>query len=156
MQLSVPNSLGIPRDVAWVPTDDPSKRHLVGIDPVQFAGGRWTPKGLNALGHQLTINIASGALTISITDLQTPYHALELAATRTFDAQEQYAQQSYLESHPNTDPRIHLFANWQHSREAAISEVWLPTFPELLVTDGGGSGALYYRSYSDFAVNTAQ
>ena len=156
MQLSLPDSLGIPRNVAWVPTDDPSKKHLVGIDPAQFAGGRWAPKGLNALGHQLTIDIASGAVTISYTDLQMPYHALGLAVTRTFDTQEQYVQQSYLESHPNTDPRIHLFANWQHSREAAISEVWPSTFPELLATDGGGGGALYYRAYPDFNVNTTQ
>jgi RHS repeat-associated protein len=156
MQLSAPDPLGIPRNVAWVPTDDPSKRHLVGIDATQFAGGRWAPKGLSALGHQLTIDIASGALTITATDLQMPYHALGLAVTRTFDAQEQYAQQSYLDSHPNTDPRIHLFANWQHSREAAISEVWLSTLPELLATDGRDGGALYYRAYPDFAVNTVQ
>jgi RHS repeat-associated protein len=154
VQLSRPNPLGVARDVAWVPTDDPSKRPTLGPDAALFAGGRWAPAGLSVLGHQLTVNIASGGLTLAATDIDMPYHALSFGVARIFDAQEQYAQESYLDSHPNTDPRIHLFANWQHSREAAVSEVWESTFPELLVSDGSGESALYYRAYPEFAVNT--
>ncbi len=151
MQLSRPGNLGVPRETAWVPTDDPSKRR--GFDPGLFAGGRWTPAGLSALGHQFSINIASGGLTITTSDLGMPYYALGLGASRSFDTQEQHAQQTFLASHPNADPRIHLFGNWQSSREALVSEVWSRTLPELLVSDGGGDSSNYYRAYPDFDMN---
>jgi hypothetical protein len=119
-----------------------------------IAGGSWTPAGLMALGHVLTVNIATGGLTVAAVDLKMPYHSLGLQAARTLDVQEQHAQQSYLDAHPNTDPRVHLFANWQSSREASVSAVWGTILPELLISDGSGESGLYYRSYPDFAMNT--
>jgi RHS repeat-associated protein len=157
MQLSRPDALGVPRDVAWAPTDDPARQR--GLEPdLSFLSGRqWTPLGLVALGHQLTVNVATGGLVISINDLAQPYQALRFQVARSLDAQEHHAQATYLNSHPDTDPRIHLFANWQSAREAVVSEAWHETFPELLVADGDGGGALYYRAYPTFDINrTAQ
>lgn len=153
MQLSRPDPLGIQREVAWAPTDDTARQRGLEPDTLFSAGRQWTPTGLMALGHQLTVNIATGGLVVSINDLGMPYHALRFQIARSLDVQEQHAQQAYLEANPNTDPRIHLFANWQFVREAVVSEVWNQTFPELLLADGDGDGALYYRSYPGFGVN---
>ncbi|BCW78893.1 RHS repeat-associated core domain-containing protein [Arthrobacter sp. NicSoilC5] len=142
--------LGVPRDAANAPIDDPVRKH----GPELLGAGGWTPTGLTALGHQLAINVCTGGLTISAVDTTMPYHALPFQAARSYDAQEQHAQASYLLAHPNTDPRIHLFANWQSSREVNISPVWMSVVPELLVADGSGGSALYYRIHPDFELNT--
>jgi RHS repeat-associated protein len=152
--LSRPDSLGVPRDGAWVPTDDPARRSGLDANGALFAGGRWTSAGLTALGHVLAINIATGGLTVAAVDLTMPYHSLSFQAVRTLDVQEQHAQQSYLDTHPNTDPRVHLFANWQSSREASVSAVCGTVLAELLVGDGSGDSGLYYRTYPDFGMNT--
>ena len=157
MQLSRPEPLGVQRDVSWAPTDDPARQRGLEPDTLFLAGRHWTPLGLVALGHQLTVNVATGGLVIGATDFAQPYQALRFQVARSLDTQEQHAQAEYLDSHPDTDPRIHLFANWQSAREAAVSEVWHATFPELLVADGDGAGALYYRDYPTFDINrTAQ
>lgn len=156
MQISRPDALGIPRVTAWVPTDDTSSGRPPGLDAAFEVGSKWTPAGLSALGHRLMVNIPSGSLVVAATDLEMPYYYLRFEAARTFDAQEQHAQQRFLDSHPNTDPRPHLFANWQSSREVTVAEVWLNAFPEFLVSEGGGDSALFYRSYPEFAVNTPQ
>lgn len=148
------DALGIQRDAAWVPTDDPSARRGAGLDARLFAAGRWTPSGVTALGHRLAVNVATGGLIIAVTDLDIPYQSSGLSAARTFDAQEQYAQERYLDSHPNTDPRVHLHGNWQSAREVQVSEVWHGVLPELLVADGSGHGGLFYREHPDFAMNT--
>jgi RHS repeat-associated protein len=146
--------LGVPRRAAWVPTDDPSSR--VGPLPEALLGGcRWAPSGLNALGHSLTVDITTGALTLAVTDFAAPYQQLAFEAARTFDAQEQHAQHCYLDSQPNTDPRVHLFGNWQCSREVLVAEAWQRTLSEILVGEGGGLSGLYDRAFPDFAVNTA-
>ena len=149
MASSRPDALGVPRDVAWAPTDDPARRG----SPSAFSNGPWTASGLTALGHRLSVDIASGALVVAATDLTMPYRQLPFQAVRVLDAAEQHAQQAYLDSHPNTDPRIHLFANWQSTQEATVSAVWHSVLPEVLVSEAGGGG-LYYRSHPDFAMNT--
>jgi RHS repeat-associated protein len=83
-----------------------------------------------------------------------PYYAIPLRIIRTLDVQEQFAQRTYLEMNPNTDPRFHLFGNWQFEREALVASIWDRTYPELLVADGTGSSDLFYREYPDFDVNT--
>jgi RHS repeat-associated protein len=145
---------GIERSAAWVPTDDTARK--AGIDPgsLYLAGRKWTPFGLTALGHALAVNLTTGGLVVSAVDLSIPYYALPLQIVRTFDAQEQHAQWDYLDTHPNTDPRLHLFGNWQFQQEAQISPAWNHAFPELLVSDGVGQSALFYRDYPDFVVNT--
>lgn len=149
MALSRPEALGIPRDAGWVPTDDPARRS----SPTSFSSGLWGASGVTALGHHLGVDIATGGLVVAATDVAMPYHRLPFQAARVLDVAEQHAQQSYLESHPNTDPRIHLFGNWQCTQEANVSAVWNSVLPELLVS-AGGAGGLYYRSYPDFAMNT--
>ena len=153
MNLSRPDPLGIERNVAWAPTDDTARQRGLGPDTVLLAGRQWTPFGLMALSHQLTVNIATGGLVVSANDLTMPYHALRFQVARSLDVQEQHAQQVFLDSHPNTDPRPHLFANWMFAREAVVSAVWNDTFPELLLADGDGAAGLYYRAYPDFDVN---
>jgi RHS repeat-associated protein len=154
MALSRPDQLGVERTAGWVPTDDTARQR--GIDPAALflVPNRWTPMGLTALGHQLTVNIPTGGLVVTAADLAIPYQSLHFQVARSFDAQEQYAQYAYLDSHPNTDPRIHFFANWQLAQEANVSAVWHETFPELLVADGDGNTGLYYRTYPTFAMNT--
>jgi RHS repeat-associated protein len=154
MALSRPDPLGVERTAGWVPTDDTARQR--GIDPaaLTLAPNRWTPVGLTALGHQLTVNIPTGGLVISAVDLAIPYQSLRFRVARSFDAQEQYAQHAYLDSHPNTDPRIHFFANWQLAQETSVSAIWHETFPEILVAEGDVDAGLYYRTYPTFAMNT--
>lgn len=144
---------GIPRTVGWVPTADTSR--TPGPDPgALFAAGRqWTPFGFVALGHTLSVNLTTGGLSILVNDASIPYQQMPLRVSRMLDVQEQYTQASFLDSHPNTDPRFHLFANWQMNMEVQVSSAWHHTFPELLISDGDGESTLFYREYSDFDIN---
>src|SRR6266571_6334120 len=152
MALRSSPDLGVPRTAAWVPTQDTGRTR--GLDPgVLFSAGRqWTPFGLIAVGHAVSVNLATGGVVVSIDDLSIPYHGLPLKVGRLFDAQEQHAQQSFLDRHPNTDPRFHFFANWQLHAEAQVTATWHHAFPELLGSDGDGETALFYREYANFGV----
>src|SRR2546422_3765378 len=101
------SELGIPRTAAWVPTHDTGRTRAP--DPGTFfsAGRQWTPFGLVAVGHTMSVNLTTGGLVVSVNDLSIPYQGLPLQVTRLLDVQEQYAQQSFLDRHPNTDPRFH-------------------------------------------------
>jgi RHS repeat-associated protein len=147
------SDLGVSRIAAWVPTSDTSRTR--GPDPGTLfsAGRRWTPFGLIALGHTLSINLTTGGLVVSVNDLSIPYQAMPLQISRLLDIQEQHTQQSFLDGHPNADPRFHFFANWQLHTETQVTASWNHAFPELLLNDGDGESALFYREYSDFDIN---
>ena len=149
-----PELPGVPRSAAWVPSHDPTRNR--GVDPgtLYSAGRPWTAFGLGALDHTLSVNVTTGGVTLAATDLSMPYHSGQLRILRTLDVQEQYAQATYLDMHPNTDPRFHLFGNWQFQREPSISLTWDQTHSELLVTYGMGGSALFYREVPNFGVNT--
>src|SRR5947207_507914 len=112
---------GIERNFGWVPTEDTAKNRALRQSSLFNAGRHWTPFGIIALGHTLSVNVATGGLSISACDLSIPYHSMALEVVRTLDVQEQHAQFTYLDSHPNTDPRFHFFGNWQFQQEAYIS-----------------------------------
>jgi RHS repeat-associated protein len=145
--------LGVERDFAWAPTDDPGR--ATGPDPgaLYSAGRSWTPAGFTAMGHLLTINVATGDLTISAFDHVTPYYASSLRVGRSWDAQEQFVQFNYLHTHPNTDPRPHLFGNWQLQQEAQVSTVWDRAYGEILVSDGVAGSYIGYREDPYFEVH---
>ncbi len=147
------SDLGVPRTAAWVPTHDTGRTR--GPDPgTLFSAGRqWTPFGFVAVGHSVSVNLSTGGLVVSVNDLAIPYQGLSLQVSRLLDVQEQHAQQSFLDRHPNTDPRFHFFANWQLQTETQATATWHHAFPELLVSDGDGESALCYREYADFDVN---
>ncbi len=139
-----PEFPGVPRTDAWVPSYDPARNR--GLDPRTFysAGRPWTAFGLTTLGHTFSVNVATGGLIVTATDLSLPYHAGQLQILRTLDLQEQYAQATYLDMYPNTDPRFHLFGNWQFQREPQVSVTWDQTQAELLATDGARMGEVVY------------
>jgi hypothetical protein len=149
-----PELPGVPRNNAWVPIHTPSRRRGADLGGAYSAAGSWTPFGVTALAHRLDVNLTSGALVISAEDMTMPYHRDKLRILRSLDVQEQFAQEMYLESYPNTDPRFHLFGNWKMQREPRVSSVWGPTPAEMLVTYGAGSGSLFYRVYPEFVVNS--
>jgi RHS repeat-associated protein len=135
---------------AWVPTHDPVRDQVL----TPNAARAWTPTGLNIFGHTLGINVLTGGLTVSTTDLSLSYYSFPFQIRRTLDSQEQHVQASYLRSHPNSDRRYHFFGNWQFQREAQVSATWDSIYPELLVADGDGESTSYSRDYPDFSVNT--
>jgi len=144
------HSPGIARPVAFAPTDDSSK--TLGSDPgALFDAARdWSPMGGTMLSHRVSVHLPTGGLVVSVTDVDIPYQGLPFRIVRTFDAQEQYAQWDWIQSHPNTDPRFHFFANWQFQRESLPSLVWLRTLAELLIGDGDSDNILFYREFPDF------
>ena len=153
MAAARPSLPSIERTFAWAPIDDPVRNRALDPGTIYNAGRPWTAFGLTALGHTVGVNVATGGLTISSTDLSFPYHSMRLDSIRSLDAQEQYSQFSYLDSHANTDPRLHFFGNWQFQREALISPAWKTTLADFLVSGGDGSATLLYRDYPDFEVN---
>jgi len=138
---------GIARGVNWVPTADLARGQVFG------PGGssrEWSPFGLKLFGHSIGVNVATGGLSVAMNDLTVPYYTLSFRILRTFDAQEQYVQNQFLETHPNTDPRFHFFGNWQFQQEVQVTAVWNYSLPEILVTDGDGESASFRRKYNDF------
>jgi YD repeat-containing protein len=143
---------GVARAFGWAPTDDPGQ--LGGASPasVYSAGRAWTAAGFTWLGHVISVNVTTGALSVTVIDRSAPYHAGSFSAARGYNAQEQFAQSDYLRTHPNTDPRPHFFGNWALDQEASVSTAWQLTYAELMV--GGGAGdSLGYRCEPLFAVH---
>src|SRR5205809_675792 len=90
------SGLGLRRTAAWAPTHDTGRTR--GPDPgMLFSAGRqWTPFGLVALGHTVSVNPTTGGVLVSLNDLSIPYQGLPLRVSRLLDVQEQHAQQSFL------------------------------------------------------------
>ncbi len=139
---------------AWASTHDLTRNRGANPTGASRADRSWSPAGLRVLGHTLRINVLTGGLCVTATDLSIPYYSLPLRITRTLDAQEQSVQRAYLAAHPNADPRIHFFGNWQFQQEVQVTATWHRAFPEILVSGGDAESALFSREYSDFEVNT--
>ena len=148
------SSPGGARSFGWAPTDDPGQ--LGGPNPaaIYTAGRAWTAAGFAAMGHVVGVNLTTGALSISAIDRAAPYYSGSFSATRSYNAQEQFAQSDYLRTHPNTDPRPHFFGNWQVDQEAQVSATWDRAYAELLLGSGTTGASLAYRCEPDFAVHT--
>jgi RHS repeat-associated protein len=150
--MAPPSPLGLARAFGWAPTDDPGQLGGPGLASIYGAGRAWTAAGFTWLGHVISVNVTTGALSITVIDRSAPYHAGSFSAVRGYDAQEQFAQSDYLRTHPNTDPRPHFFGNWVLDQEASVSTAWHLAYAELMV--GGGAGdSLAYRSEPLFAVH---
>lgn len=153
-----PQPLGLARTAGWAPVQDPARSLGLGLSAVFDAARHWTPFGVNLLSHQLTVNIPTGALTVSTSDLQIPYFGLSFAVVRTCNTQEQAAEAFYRLGAPNTDPRFHFFANWQFQHEASLSASWRQCQGELMVSDQIAGTGLFYRQLPDFlrAISSAE
>jgi RHS repeat-associated protein len=103
-------------------------------------------------GHNISVNVTTGALTVNTTDIAIPYHSMMLGVTRTYDAQEQYMQIYHLETNPNTDPRTHLFGSWSFQNEPYIDDAWHSTFGEYMVSSPTGS-TTYYSNQPHFRIH---
>src|SRR6266487_3181843 len=119
------------RTFGWAPTDDPGQLGGPSATAIYGAGRAWTAAGFASMGHVVTVNPTTGALSISVVERNAPYHAGAFRVTRGYDAQEQYAQTEYLRTHPNTDPRPHFFGNWALDEEAQVSATWDRTYAEV-------------------------
>jgi RHS repeat-associated protein len=147
-----PSPPGLARTFGWAPTDDPGQLGGPSLASIYSAGRAWTAAGFSWLGHVISVNATTGALSITVTDRSAPYHAGSFSAVRGYNAQEQFAQSDYLRTHPNTDPRPHFFGNWALDQEASVSTTWHLGYSELMVGSGGGD-SLAYRSEPLFAVH---
>src|SRR5262245_61068988 len=96
-------SLGIPRATAIVPTLDRERR-------TPFQPGRgFSEQHIEIFGHSVDIDIPTGNVLVTATDIAYAYYGLSLAVTRIYDLQEQHMQLSYLRGYPNVDPKPHWF-----------------------------------------------
>lgn len=139
---------------AWAPTHDPARDHVLNPSGVFSSAKAWNAFGLTIFGHSLGVNVLTGGLLVSVTDMSIPYYSIPFGIKRTFDSQEQHVQAKYLRSNPNSDRRYHFFGNWQFQQEAQVSPTWNRVYPELLVSDGDGESVLFNRHYPNFDVNT--
>ncbi|MEV0475952.1 RHS repeat-associated core domain-containing protein [Streptomyces prunicolor] len=133
------------RSFGWAPTDDTAQLSGPSAASVHRSGRSWTATGLAWSGHLVAVNPATGAVSVTAVDRSAPFHATTLNATRTYSAQEQYAQTEFLRRYPNTDPRPHFLGNWALDQEAAVSEAWHSTRAEVLLESGGTGSTLAYR-----------
>jgi YD repeat-containing protein len=125
------------RQFPSVPTLDTERRSPFG------SLGNWSPNKIDIFGHLISIDIPTGNLTITTTDVAYPYYNFSLGVSRSYDVQEQKMQQSYLRNYTNVNPKPHLFANWKLGYEADADEVWHNSLPELHVTSGIGAEGLF-------------
>jgi YD repeat-containing protein len=147
-----PSPPGLARTFGWAPVDDPGQLGGPSQASIYNAGRAWTAAGFTWLGHVISVNVTTGALSITVTDRSAPYHAGSFSAVRGYNAQEQFTQSDYLRTHPNTDPRPHFFGNWAIDQEASVSATWHLAYAELMVGSGAGD-SLAYRSEPLFAVH---
>jgi len=145
---------GVERSFGWAPTDDPGQMGGTSPASIYSAGRAWSAAGFATMGHVISVNLTTGALSVSALDRTAPYHGGSFSVARSYDSQEQFAQADYLRTHPNTDPRPHFFGNWQLDQEAQVSATWDRAYGELLIGSGSAGGSLVYRSEPDFAVHT--
>jgi RHS repeat-associated protein len=146
-------SPGVARTFGWAPTDDLGQLGGPNLAAIYNAGRAWTAAGFTWMGHVISVNLTTGALSITVTDRSAPYHAGSFSAARSYDAQEQFAQAYYLWTHPNTDPRPHFLGNWALDQETSVSATWDRAYAELIVQSGSSGDWLAYRSEPDFAVH---
>ncbi len=145
-----PTVPGIERNFGFAPFDDTGKNL---INEPLHSRPLWTPSGLTAFNHHITVSIPTGALHVNCVDLMIPYYGMALGASRTLDVTGQHMQRRYIQMHPNTDPIFHFFGNWQLTEEAQATPVWNHSYPELALADGYGDAALYYREEPEFQIN---
>jgi hypothetical protein len=144
---------GVARSFGWAPTDDPGQLGGPSLAAIYNAGRAWTPAGFTSMGHFISVNLTTGALTITVLDRSAPYHGGTFSVARSYDAQEQFAQWYYLQTHPNTDPRPHFLGNWALDQETSVSATWDRAYAELMIQSGSSGDSLAYRSEPDFAVH---
>ena len=142
-----PQVPGVERSFGTAPTMDTERQA-----PFRTARN-WTPSHIEIFGHSIDVDIPTGNLIISTTEVGYPYYNLSLGISRKYDAQEQHMQLSYLRNYPNVDPKPHWFGNWQFAYEADVDEVWLNTYPEIHVTSGVGANGLFEIRHPDFQRN---
>jgi RHS repeat-associated protein len=134
---------GIPREFAAAPTLDTQRRSA-------FQDTRRDPTGFSMFGHQLRVDLVTGNLVVTTSDLSYDYQGASFGVARRYDMQEQHMQAGFLATHANVDPRPHAFSNWQLRQEADIEEVWLTTSYELQVSAPFGPSALLRESNPGF------
>jgi hypothetical protein len=140
-------SFGVERKFASAPTFDTERQ-------APFRASRnWTPSNITIFGHTISIDIPTGNLIVSTSDVEYPYYNFAFGISRKYDAQEQHMQLSYLRNYPNVNPKPHWFGNWQFAYEADIDEVWHNSYPELHVSSGVGANGLFEINEPDFKRN---
>ncbi len=140
-------NLGTERSFASTPTLDTEREN-----PIQTSK-KWTPSFIDIFNHKINIDLTTGNLLISTTDIAYPFYKFSLGITRKYDLQEQFMQLSYMENFPNVNPKPHWFSNWQFAYEADIDEIWLKTFSELHITSGIGANGFFEIDYPNFKRN---
>ena len=138
---------GLDREFASAPTLDTER-----LAP--FTGiAAWTPSKLTIFGHEITIDMPTGNLIVSTSDVGYSYYNFTLGINRKYDVQEQQMQLSYLQNYANINPKPHWFGNWQFAYEADVDEVWQNSYPEIQVTSGIGANGLFEIDGPDFTRN---
>ncbi len=135
------------RTFASVPTMDTERR-----SPLS-AGRNWSPNSINIFGHSISVDLSTGNLVVSTSDVGYPYYNFTLGIRRKYDVQEQHMQLSYLRNYPNVNPKPHWFGNWQFAFEADVDEVWHNSYSEVHVTSGVGANGLFEIYKPDFKRN---
>lgn len=138
-------SLG--RLFASAPTLDTERQTPFGVTR------NWNPSHIEIFGHSIDIDIPTGNLLISTSEVAYPYYNFSLGINRKYDVQEQHMQLSYLRNYPNINPKPHWFGNWQFAYESDVDEVWYNTYPELHVTSGVEANGLFEIKRPDFIIN---
>ncbi|MBA7567449.1 hypothetical protein ES708_09161 [subsurface metagenome] len=114
----------------------------------------WSPSNIKIFGHSLNIDLPTGNLIISTSEVEYPYYNFYLDITRKYDLQEQYMQLTYQRNYPNVDPKPHWFGNWQFAYEVDADEVWHYSYPELHISTGMGINRLFQIEPPTFTVNS--
>lgn len=140
-------TLGVERDFASAPTLDTERKKIFSY------GGSWAPNKISIFGHTVSVDITTGNLTISTSDIAYPYYQFRLAIGRKYDLQEQHMQITYLRNYTNVDPKPHWFGNWQFEYEADTDDAWHITRGEIQINSGLGIGGLFSLSLPDFQRN---
>ncbi len=139
--------LKIDREFTSVPTLDKERKTPF------VASGDWTPSNINIFGHSINIDISTGNLIISTTDVAYPYYKFSIGINRKYDLQEQHMQIQYQHNYPNINPKPHWFGNWQFAYEADLDEIWRTSLPELHITSETGINSLFEQNNSDFLIH---
>jgi RHS repeat-associated protein len=140
-------NFGVEREFGSAPTMDTERQ-------ASFRASRnWSPNKIAIFGHTISVDIPTGNLVVSTSDVAYPYYNFSLGISRKYDAQEQHMQLSYLRNYPNVNPKPHWFGNWQFAYEADVDEVWHSSYPELHVTSGIGANGLFEVKEPDFKRN---
>ncbi|MEM8566222.1 MAG: RHS repeat-associated core domain-containing protein [Bacteroidota bacterium] len=115
-----------------------------------FYHGKWGLDQLQLFNHLISINIPTGNLVLTGTDILYPYYDFEFGIRRKYDLQEQHKIGTTLLTDVNASSNPHWFSNWQFNLEAGISSVWKGSCGELNLSTNLGIGGFFEQFGKDF------